>query len=111
MNGYMRARLAAARFTPRGPRGAACFWGAVLLSVAGCSEGGGGSAPPPVNTAPTISGASAVTVEENRTASFAQFTASDADGDQLTFFHRLQPGRERFSDRSADRGPQRAVSF
>ena len=67
------------------------YLGIFSLFLAGCGGGGGsdgggggGNPPPPTNTAPTISGAPDESVSAGKTWSFTP-TASDADGDTLTF--------------------------
>ncbi len=55
-----------------------------LAVIAGCGGGGGSSDPNPVNRAPTISGSPPTTLVEGAAYSF-QPTASDPDGDALTF--------------------------
>ena len=52
--------------------------------------------PPPPNTAPVISGTPSATATENMAYSFVP-TASDADGDSLTFTISGQPGWANFS--------------
>jgi len=60
--------------------------GGMLLLLAACGGGGGGSAAPPApaNIAPTISGLAEPSVRAGEAYSFVP-SASDADGDTLTF--------------------------
>lgn len=63
----------------------ACLTVLVSLSLAACGGGGGGGGtPPPTNSAPTISGSPADSVTVGERYSFTP-TASDPDGDALTF--------------------------
>lgn len=59
---------------------------ATLVLLAGCG-GGGGSAPPPppVNQAPLFTSAASVAVEENRGGTIYQATATDPEGNPVTF--------------------------
>lgn len=66
----------------RGVQFAAVVGGSLLLGA--CGGGGGDSAGPGGNRAPTISGTPPPQVVQNRTYSFTP-TASDPDGDTLTF--------------------------
>lgn len=86
-------------FTDR-MRSAIAFSTAVLI-MSGCSSGGGSNnvsdpdpdpppPPPPGNSAPQIAGLPASEVNIDETYSFAP-TASDADGDDLTFSIENQP--------------------
>lgn len=60
----------------------------IPLLLASCGggggSGGGGPAPSPTNRAPAFTSAQTATLAENQTAAY-QGTASDADGDALTF--------------------------
>ncbi len=72
----------------------------IASGVAACSSGGGqdtstGNPPPAVNNAPTISGVPPGQVTEGQLYSFTP-TASDADGDTLTFSIGNQPGWANF---------------
>ena len=69
---------------------AACpaFVVAAALTVTGCGGGGGGSGgppPPPANSAPAFTSAGTASVPENSGGTIYTATASDADGDALTF--------------------------
>lgn len=57
----------------------------VVIALAACGGGGGGAAPPRVNIAPVFTSASATSVPEGTIGVFYTATASDADGDALTF--------------------------
>jgi hypothetical protein len=59
--------------------------GAVLLASCGGGGGGGGGNPGPVNQAPTITSAGTATVAENATGTAYQATATDPDGNSVTF--------------------------
>jgi hypothetical protein len=58
-----------------------------LLLLAGCGGGGGGSGPGPApgNRAPAITSPAAATVAENGAGAFYTATATDPDGNPLTF--------------------------
>ncbi len=57
----------------------------IFLTLASCGGGGGGgSAPPAPNTAPSFTSLQTATVVENATAAY-QATASDPEGNALTF--------------------------
>ena len=73
---------------------AATFWSimfmaAAALAVAGCGDGmgggNGGGNPPPANGAPSFTSAQTVTVPENSTGTIYTATATDPNGDPLTF--------------------------
>lgn len=84
---------------------------AIALATAGClggggsgggsdggnSGGGGGNPPPPVNRAPTISGTPPTSLVAGTSYDFAP-TASDPDGDALTFSIRNRPVWASFSN-------------
>mgnify|MGYP003577109296 CR=1 FL=1 len=66
----------------------ALFSAAVALALAGCAGGGGGGGgppPPPANSAPAFTSAGTANVPENSGGTIYTATASDADGDALTF--------------------------
>ena len=64
------------------PRLSAAF----ALALAGCGGGGGGAPPPPpANSAPAFTSAATANVPENSGGTIYTATASDADGDALTF--------------------------
>lgn len=94
---------------------AAAFLAAMLLAVSGCGGSGGSASdstvtppvvpppvvpppvtPPPANNAPTISGTPATSVTAGQAYSF-QPTASDADGQSLTFSITNKPAWATFS--------------
>lgn len=54
------------------------------LTLAACG-GDGGSSPPPTNAAPVFTSAAAASIAENAAAAFYTATASDADGDPISF--------------------------
>lgn len=66
----------------------------IILTAAGCSGGGSdtstNTAPTPSNNAPIISGSPPLQVTEGQPYSFTP-TASDADGDSLTFSIEMRP--------------------
>ncbi|MEM6819149.1 MAG: putative Ig domain-containing protein [Pseudomonadota bacterium] len=74
---------------------------ALLLTACGGGGGGGGgttvAVPPPSNNAPVISGSPADTTNAGRLYTFTP-TASDADGDTLTFSIQNQPPWATFDD-------------
>lgn len=59
---------------------------ALALLAGSCGGGGGGSAPPPqANRAPSFTSAASVTTAENVTGTIYTATATDLDGNPLTF--------------------------
>ncbi len=66
----------------------------IVIVAAGCSSGGSDTStnvtPPPSNSAPTISGSPPLQVIEGQPYSFTP-TASDVDGDNLTFSIEMRP--------------------
>ena len=66
----------------------------IIVAAAGCSSGGSDTStnvtPTPSNSAPNISGSPPLHVNEGQPYSFIP-TASDADGDALTFSIEMQP--------------------
>ncbi len=74
--------------------------GGMLALAVGCGGGGGGGGgtnpPPATNTPPTISGTPTTSVQVDTSYSFTP-TASDADGDSLTFSIAGQPDWASFS--------------
>ncbi|MEM6512844.1 MAG: putative Ig domain-containing protein [Pseudomonadota bacterium] len=75
------------------------------LSLAACGGGGGGGGaappPPPTNAAPTISGTPVDSTSAGRPYSFIP-TATDADGDTLTFSIENQPDWATFSSSTGE---------
>lgn len=67
---------------------AGCLAFATAAMLAGCS--GGDSNPPPANNAPVITSAATAQVDENVAATVYDATATDADGDTLTYS--ISPG-------------------
>lgn len=62
------------------------FLAVIAFSLTSCGGGGGtGSAPPAANRAPQFSSAGAVSVPENSSGSFYRATATDSDGDAVSF--------------------------
>jgi glucose/arabinose dehydrogenase len=60
--------------------------GAALLAFAGCGGGSSDPAPaPPANSPPAFTSAATANVAENSSGTFYTATATDADGDALTF--------------------------
>lgn len=60
--------------------------GALVLASCGGGGGGGGGGPaPPTNQAPTFTSSASVSVAENTSAAFYTATATDPDGNALTF--------------------------
>lgn len=60
----------------------------LLTATAGCGGGGGGGGeppPPPANQAPSFTSATTATVTENATGTVYTATATDPDGNALTF--------------------------
>lgn len=62
-------------------------WLALALTLAGCGGGGngGGGNPPPANRAPSFTSAAAASVVENSAGTVYTATATDPDGNALTF--------------------------
>ncbi len=81
----------------------------LVLALAGCGGGGGGSSsgggsgpggggtPPPSNRAPVFTSATSASVAENTAGVFYTATATDADGDALTYSLAGGADRARFS--------------
>lgn len=66
--------------------GFAAVVSATSLALSACGGGGGDGAPPPTgNQAPSFTSAAQVAVAENTSGAFYTATASDPDGDALTF--------------------------
>jgi len=61
-----------------------CFAAAASLALSGCGGGGSGSSPQ-VNAAPQFTSAASASVVENTSGSFYTATATDANGDALTY--------------------------
>ncbi|MBY0564024.1 MAG: PQQ-dependent sugar dehydrogenase [Hyphomonadaceae bacterium] len=59
--------------------------GTLLLTGCGGGGGGGGGNPPPANRAPAFTSAASVSVAENVTGAFYTATATDPDGNALTY--------------------------
>ena len=59
--------------------------GAFLLAACGGGGGGGGGAPPPVNRPPAFTSAATANVAENSSGTVYTATATDPDGNALTF--------------------------
>ncbi len=63
-------------------------WKSVVLAaliVGACSGGGSNPPPPPANSAPVITSAATASAAENTTAAVYQATATDADGNSISF--------------------------
>lgn len=76
----------------------------LVLAMAGCGGGGsgdggtgGGGTPPPSNRAPVFTSAASVSVAENTAGVFHTATATDADGDALSYSLTGGADRSRFS--------------
>ncbi len=82
----------------------------LMLAIVGCGGGsgsngsggnngggGGGGTPPPANQPPRFTSAASVTVAENTAGVFYTATATDPDGDALTFSLSGGADRDRFS--------------
>lgn len=57
----------------------------LTLATACGSSGGGGTPPPPTNNAPTITSPATATTAENNAGTVYQVTATDADGNPITY--------------------------
>jgi glucose/arabinose dehydrogenase len=66
-------------------RAAVCGFVALLLGCGGGGSGGSSPPPPPANHAPVFTSASTASVAENTAGAFYTASATDADGDPVTF--------------------------
>jgi hypothetical protein len=77
------------------------LWALTSLALAACGGGGSPNPPPVGNAAPVFTSAATASVAENTAGVFYTATASDADGDALTFSISAGADAARFSITSA----------